>query len=550
MSSQDRSLLLKFLEKLRGGSSKVVITSRSEENWLDIQRLKVSIGGLLGEERWEFCETVLGNLGLPVERDDKDLVELMELLNGHPLAMRVVLPRLEKLSARQVIDAIRGNMQALGAGADSLYGTLRFAVDNVARELKVLLIPLALHEQYVDADLLEPMVKQVDEGLTRDKIDAFLSALVPAGLLRDTGQNVHELHPALTGFLRTTVLESEPPESRDRWARAFVDVMGSVADELTPLELHQQRPYFYWHTANFHYALAEAERLKMTAHQGAIIQSLAAWSQNTRDFAEAERLFVRLKELWRESGDEEGVASTYHQLGMIAEEQRDFKSAEKWYLKSLEIKERQGNEHGAAITYHQLGMIAEEQRDFKSAEKWYLKSLEIEERLDDEHAAAITYHQLGRIAEEQLDFKSAERWYLKSLEIEERQGNEHGAAQTYHQLGRIAEEQRDFKSAEKWYLKSLEIEERLGDEHAAALTYGQLGILAGLQGQFEESGRWLIKAAVIFARVDAPHELGAAAGNFAISCRQAQPEVQQKLEAMWKEAGLGELPEVDDFGAG
>jgi tetratricopeptide (TPR) repeat protein len=666
LTDQDQGLLYKLLEKMRGGKSKVIITSRSDEEWLGVERLKVSIGGLIGEERWEFCEKALDNLGIPVNRNDKDLVELMELLNGHPLAMRVVLPRLEKMTARSAIDAIRNNMRELGDDADSLYGTLRFAVDNVDDELKVLLTPLALHELYVDADLLEYMSKQIDEKLTREQIDMFCRALVPAGLLRDVGQNIYELHPALTGFLRTTHLPSIPEETRDKWSRTFVDVMGRVADQVAQMQLHQQRAYFHLHNANFHYALSEAERLKMVTDQKAIVQSLAVWSQNTRDFVEAEKLFERLKDLNLESGDEKGAASTYHQLGMIAEEQRDFKNAEKWYLKSLEIserlgieygaaltyhqlgviaeeqrdfknaekwymksleiKERQGNEHGAASTYHQLGIIAEEkrdfmnaekwylnavavferlkdehsaaagyhqlgtiaeeQRDFKNAEKWYMKSLEIEERQGNEHGAASTYHQLGMIAQKQRDFKNAEKWYVKSLEIKERQGNEHGAATTYHQLGRIAEErrdfknaekwymkavavferlkdehsaastyhnlgmiaqkQRDFKNAEKWYMKSLEIKERQGNEHGAAITYGQLGIITGLQQQYEQSGKWLIKCITTLVRVNDPHGTKRNAHNFALVYRQASPDVQKKLAAMWEEAGLGPLPEIDD----
>ena len=64
---------------------------------------------------------------------------------------------------------------------------------------------------------------------------------------------------------------------------------------------------------------------------------------------------------------EHGAASTYHQLGIIAQEQRDFSAAEGWYKKSLAITEKQGNEHGAASTYHQLGRIAEKRQDFPQA---------------------------------------------------------------------------------------------------------------------------------------------------------------------------------------
>jgi tetratricopeptide (TPR) repeat protein len=41
---------------------------------------------------------------------------------------------------------------------------------------------------------------------------------------------------------------------------------------------------------------------------------------------------------------EDGIAASYHQLGMIAEERQQFDEAEKWYRKSLEIHERLGFE--------------------------------------------------------------------------------------------------------------------------------------------------------------------------------------------------------------
>ncbi|MCP4691353.1 MAG: hypothetical protein GY859_25135, partial [Desulfobacterales bacterium] len=99
LGGQDRDLLLKFLRRLRGGQSKVIITSRSEEEWLGGDRRKVGVSGLSGEERWLFLEEILGTMGVAINREDPDLVKLMDLLNGHPLSMRVILPMLEKQSA-------------------------------------------------------------------------------------------------------------------------------------------------------------------------------------------------------------------------------------------------------------------------------------------------------------------------------------------------------------------------------------------------------------------------------------------------------------------
>src|SRR5271157_2948482 len=475
LSSEDQALLKTFLAKLRGGQSKVIITSRSDEAWLEFtNRYEIPLGGLQGEERWDYCEVIVSELGLTIDRKDADLVTLMDLLGGHPLAMRVILPRLAKLKAAALIQALQSNLTALGPSGDpaqdKLFATLRFAEQSLPDDLRPLLVPLALHERFVVASYLEFMAKQVDPSWTRAPIDRFLGALVVAGLLHDRGQGIFEMHPALTGFLRSTRPPGASGESGDRWSRAFVDLMGTLADDVAPRDLHEQRGEFFLNGANFHVALGEAERLKMDFRSWALIQSLAIHAQNTRTFQEAARLFERLATLANNLGEAEREAAAYHQLGWIALEQRDFASAEQWCRKSLAILEKQGDEHGAASAYHNLGIIAEEQRDFASAEQWYRKSLAIKEKQGDEYGAASTYGQLGMIAQEQRDYAGAEQWYRKSLAIFEKQGDEHGAAIAYHQLGMIAHERRDFAGAEQWYRKAMAIWVKYGEKHYEAMT--------------------------------------------------------------------------------
>ena len=588
LSAEDRGLLASFLDKLRGGASKVIITSRSPEEWLRAdQCFRLPLGGLDGEERWEYCAAVLRDLGKTIDWSDKDLVELMTLLGGHPLAMRVILPRLEKMSAAQVLAALQSNLDAFDLGDDEqqtkLFATLRFVEQSLPEELQELLVPLAMHEGFLAANLLEYMSKSVDAKWSRAEIDSLIGALVAAGLLWQVRQAVYQMHPLLTSFLRATRLEGSTPEGRETWARAFADVMARLADAVAQKELHEQRTPFHVHGANFRYALGEAERLGMQKPFATLMLSLASYALNTRNFAEAAELYEGLANNQKASGNDEGEAVAYHQLGMIAEEQRDFAAAEQWYHKSLGITEKQGNEHGAAMTYHQLGRIAQEQRDFAAAEQWYRKALAIQEKQGDEHGAAntyhqvgviaaeqrdfaaaeqwyhkslaieekhgnehgaaISYHQLGVIATQQGDFAAAERWYHKSLAMEEKQGNEHGAALTYHQLGVIAEEQRDFAVAEQWYLKSLAIKEKQGDEHGAASTYAQLGLLARAKGNFEESGRRLIRAHSAFVHTNDAHMASLALQQFFVTHRSADPDEQVKLLAMWDQAGLGPLPE-------
>ncbi len=498
LAEADRYSLAGLLDGLRGGQSKVIITSRSIEDWLGPQRRwRLPLTGLDGEERWEYCEVILRDLGLTVDRDDSELGKLMQLLGGHPLAMRVVLPQLEKLSAGQVAGALRSNLASLKARSNSndpaqnqLFSALQFVEHSLPEDLRPLLVPIALHENYVDLDLLERMAEQVPGGWTRVQIDRLADSLANAGLLRDLGQAIYEMHPALTGYLRSSLAKDENP-----WARPFVDVMARLADQLAPLELHEQRIDFHLHGASFYAAVRHAERMAMKPEAPALTQALASWALNNRNLVEAERLFQALAQY------PEYAADSYHQLGRIAQERRNFTAAEDWYRKSLAVEEKLGNEHGAASTYHQLGWVAQERRDFAAAEDWYRKSLAIKEKLGDEHGAAITYHQLGNIAYLRHDFAAAEEWYRKSLAIEEKLGDEHGAASAYHQLGMIAEK----------------------------------------QGLWVDAGQLFLRSIQVFVRND-PHNAGIAARSFMRVHQIASTAEKTQLETLWAEANLGPFP--------
>ena len=117
--------------------------------------------------------------------------------------------------------------------------------------------------------------------------------------------------------------------------------------------------------------------------------------------------------------------------------------AETNYRQALDIYLEFGDRHGAASTYHQLGTVAQEQRRFDEAEASYRKP-STSTGFDDRHGAASTYHQLGSVAQDQRRFEEAEANYRKALDIFLEFGDRHGAASTYHQLGTLAQEQRRF----------------------------------------------------------------------------------------------------------
>jgi hypothetical protein len=237
LSPADRDQLRGLLYKLRGGKTRIIITSRGPEDWLaPTYCFRLPLGGLQGEERWSYCEAVIGDLGLTLDRDDPELIGLMDLLDGHPLMMRVLLLQLNQHSAAALATELRDRFEhARGAENEEqskLFATLRFVEDTVPNALQALLVPLALHERFTDADYLEAVAKAAGSSYPREQIDQLLASLEHAGLVQHHGQAVYAMHPALSGFLRSRIALQEA--MHEPWRRAFVEVMERLANHLAP----------------------------------------------------------------------------------------------------------------------------------------------------------------------------------------------------------------------------------------------------------------------------------------------------------------------------
>ncbi len=393
LTDEDGAALRQFLLELREGRSKVLLTSRAPESWLDPERgqppsvLRLrSLGGLDGEERWELARAVLeaqgltgghrhpGRLGwlrrlflcwrqwlgrrrgrneepgrLAPHLEGPALREMIEALGGHPLSMRAVLPKLRDRPASELTAALRNNAEGLrSSNADEaevrLFAMLKLAKDDLPEEWWPLLVGLSLHEGFVDTAHLEAMARQVDAGCTRGTVDAFLGALAAGGLLRDHGHAVFEMHPALSGFLRTTLPEEGPQRQAAAWGSAFVAIMSSAADQVVLLQAHQQRGMVQWHLANFQTARRAAQDTGMHTNYSVLTQALAMFAFNWRDYRTAWELYLALADHSQQREEAAWASGAYHQLGMVAWEQRDFAAARQWYLKSLTVKEQQGDE--------------------------------------------------------------------------------------------------------------------------------------------------------------------------------------------------------------
>ena len=512
---EEQQELKDFLRALSGGATKVIITSRRDEEWLGRCYQSITLHGLNKRDAAELAEKVLDRAGINRQRL-KPYDKLLNYLQGNPLAIQVILPELAYIEPDDLLAALQTGAAELPRDdrkqgrEHSLTASLEYRLDRLDSSLRHRLGVLGLFQGFVNADMLaficnDDSAPELLRRLNSDTWIRLLDQSAEIGLLHKVGPGSYNIHPALPWFFHE-ILQTAYAEDMEWLEQRFVDACGDLSQILQQqlvTNAETAMTYMRFEEQNLRYAIHLGCRYRMWDALTRILLGTAEMLERQSRWSELELLNLEIE---RDATDNQGTplagaealcASLWHNLGMIAGERRQFDEAEHWYRRSLAISEKLKNEYGQASTLHELGMIAQKRREFDDAEQWYRKSLAIKEKLKDEYGQASTLHQLGRIAGERREFGEAEQWYRKSLTIEEKLKDEYGQASTLHQLGIIAQERRQFDDAEQWYRKSLSITEKLKDEYRQAITLHQLGMIAQEKRQFDDAEQWYRKSLAI-----------------------------------------------------
>ncbi len=460
-SRAEQEELSGFLSDLRGGQTKVLITSRRDEDWLGKTYRRVELGGLKLVEAQELALRVLRRAGLDTEqiRELPNYNVLLEYLQGNPLAIQVILSELRRTSPETLLDSLQSGAATFREddpkqGRErSLTASLTYRLDALDTTLRKRLGILALFQGFVNAQVLAAMCQEVEDppeiigGMGREDWTAILDSAAEVGLLRRVGEGFYTLHPALPWFFHDLMKDAFP--DHEEWLeRAFVYAYSACGRSLEQL-FHNKAElamsllraeednlmhalglagrYECWdETAGILYGISrllvtqgrwvEWERLitgmesdVTDAHrqplQGrehlwlALLGHRSEMLQYRRDFDGAEAVILRLKDHCERAGDDRNVAVALHQLGIIAQERRQFDEAERWYRQSLAIKERIGDEHGQASNIYQLGKVAEERGKIPEAISLYERAETIVVRLNDPYHLNMVRESLARVKE-------------------------------------------------------------------------------------------------------------------------------------------------------
>jgi len=85
---------------------------------------------------------------------------------------------------------------------------------------------------------------------------------------------------------------------------------------------------------------------------------------------------------------------------------------------ALDIAERLGNQVGMATSYHNLGILAQLRGDYEEAARQYQRALDISERLGDQAGMATSYSQFGSlVAKRGGPVAEIVAWHIRALAI-------------------------------------------------------------------------------------------------------------------------------------
>jgi tetratricopeptide (TPR) repeat protein len=136
-------------------------------------------------------------------------------------------------------------------------------------------------------------------------------------------------------------------------------------------------------------------------------------------------------------------ASTYHQLGIVAQKLREYAEARQNYQQALAIKIEFGDRYSQASTYHQLGIVAQELREYAEARQNYQQAIAIFIEFGDRYFQALTYGQLGLLAEAENNLTEAGQNLLQALEIFAQFQDRHSVGMVLSNLSRIYQTTQD-----------------------------------------------------------------------------------------------------------
>ncbi|MDB9375156.1 tetratricopeptide repeat protein [Nodularia sphaerocarpa] len=519
----ERQQIRDFIKKLVGGKTRVVLGSRSREEWLQTQTFQHNIYELQGldkEARTELAEKILErNIAAHLVdgiRQNADFQKLMKLLAGYPLAMEVVLTNLQRQSPQEILQGLQGadiNLDVVSEDkTKSILKCVEYSHSNLSPDAQKLLLCLAPFSGFIFRGIIWDYIEALEKleplkDYCFDKLYDAIQEAINWGLLSliDNNQNLLKIQPIFPYFLKTklaSIDETTCVALQEGFKNYYMGLAKNYEDLMASKDAQERQrgiSFCGWEYENLYHALQIClQKKESISIYFCLYQYFELISDNQSNLKLAEMVCQNLENyppafIEGELGYQ--IAMAIYKLGSCQLVAKQYQQAKYSYEKTLEIyptlvgiEERQ-KQLWQAGTYHQLGIVAQNLREYEQARRNYQQALNIKIEYGDRYSQASTYHNLGIVAEELREYEQAQRNYQLALNIKIEYGDRYSQASTYHNLGIVAQFLGEYEQARRNYQQALNICIEYGDRYNQAKIYDNLGYLAKELREYEQARR-------------------------------------------------------------
>ena len=205
-------------------------------------------------------------------------------------------------------------------------------------------------------------------------------------------------------------------------------------------------------------------------------------AHNLGDYATAHTWFEESLAIWRELGDQQGIATALNNLGWMAWRQGDYTAARALSEEGLAIWRELGDQQGIATALNNLGWTAHHQGDYATARALHQESLILRRALGHTGGIAFALTNLAWAMHQQGDHGPATALLEEALTLFKVVGMKQLYAFASSILGDIAHAQSDDRRAIALVEESLALFRDVGDKWGIAFALGILGTMVLAQG--------------------------------------------------------------------
>jgi predicted ATPase len=467
--------------------------------------------------------------------------EICLRLDGLPLAIELAAARIKVLSPRAILDRLQSRLQLLTGGAldvperqqtlrktiDWSHGLLNEGERKLFRRFSVFAGGCTLEAAEA--------VCNTNHDLG---IDAFegLSSLVDQNLAQIVNRAEAEPRFAMLDTIREYAIE-RLADSGEQFAtkRAHAAYCLVLAEEGNPELSSEDRAR--WLTQcdveidNFRLALDWLfETLKLDWGLRLCASLFRFWDMREHLAEGRTRMEAVLNLAAIEFPRERARVS--HFTGALAAAQGDYPAAEHFLQQGLSLYKELGDESGIAASLNALAISARDRGDYSAAQRNFEQSLECWRMLPDRSAIARCLHNLANAAKMRGDYRSARSALREAADIFEELGDRAGRAWSINQQGDLALAQSDITAARELYQRALSAFRQAGDPWGSARSLTDLAYIDCAQGSHSAAHAACREALELFGALGHRRGIARAMEGFAcLAMAQGQAERALNLAA-------------------